>query len=191
MKRPAKGRVLLGRFGAPHGVRGEIRLQSFTSDPLAIAAYDGLTDKSGTRHFRLRAVRPQGKDMLVAQVEGVDDRAGAEALSRVELYVARDKLPAPEEDEFYIADLIGLRAESAEGEAMGVVVAVRNFGAGDILEIAPAQGPENLSDDEAPRRKHGDETLLLPFTKATAPIIDVKAGRVVVVPPTEVEGEAP
>ncbi len=115
MKRPAKGLILLGRFGAAHGVRGEIRLQSFTSDPLAIAAYDGLTDKSGTRNFRLRAVRPQGKDMLVAQVEGVDDRAGAEALNRVELYVARDKLPAPEEDEFYIADLIGLRAETAEG----------------------------------------------------------------------------
>ena len=71
--------------------------------------------RGGTRKFRLRAVRPQGKDMLVAQVEGVDDRAGAEALNRVELYVARDKLPAPEEDEFYIADLIGLRAETADG----------------------------------------------------------------------------
>jgi len=183
--------VLLGRFGAPHGVRGEIRLQSFTSDPLAIASYDGLTDKSGARHFRLRAVRPQGKDMLVAQVEGVDDRAGAEALNRVELYVARDKLPAPEEDEFYIADLIGLRAETAEGVEIGTIVAVRNFGAGDILEIAPAQGPEKLSDDKAPQKKHSGETLLLPFTKATAPIIDVKVGRVVVVPPTEVEGEAP
>ncbi|MBG0799285.1 16S rRNA processing protein RimM [Methylocystis sp. L43] len=193
MKGPAKGLVLLGRFGAAHGVRGEIRLQSFTADPLAIAAYDGLTDKSGTRHFRLRAVRPQGKDMLVAQVEGVDDRAGAEALSRVEVYVARDKLPAPEEDEFYIADLIGLRAETADGQMVGVVVAVRNFGAGDILEIAPAQGPEKLSDfaDEAPRSKVGVETLLLPFTKATTPLIDVKAGRVVIIPPTEVEGEAP
>ncbi len=183
--------VLLGRFGAPHGVRGEIRLQSFTADPLAIAAYDGLTDKSGARHFRLRAVRPQGKDMLVAQVEGVDDRAGAEALNRVELYVARDKLPAPEEDEFYIADLIGLRAEAPDGQMIGVVVAVRNFGAGDILEIAPAHGLEKASDfpNEAMPRKLGVETLLLPFTKATTPVIDVKAGRVVVVPPTEVEGE--
>jgi 16S rRNA processing protein RimM len=190
MKRPAKGRVLLGRFGAPHGVRGEIRLQSFTSDPLAIATYDGLTDKSGTRNFKLRAVRPQGKDMLVAQVEGVDDRAGAEALNRVELYIPREALPAPEVDEFYIADLIGLRAETAEGVEIGTIVAVRNFGAGDILEIAPAHGLEKLSDDEALRRKLGGETLLLPFTKATTPIIDVKAGRVVVVPPTEVEGEA-
>ncbi|MGJ0532157.1 MAG: ribosome maturation factor RimM [Methylocystis sp.] len=169
-----KNLLLLGRFGAPHGVRGDIRLQSFTSDPLAIATYDGLTDKSGSRHFRLRAVRPQGKDMLVAQVEGVDDRAGAEALSRVELYIPREALSPPEEEEFYIADLIGLRAETAEGEVMGVVVAVRNFGAGDILEIRPLHG----------------ETILLPFTKAVVPIVDVAGGRVVVEPPAEVEGPA-
>lgn len=169
-----KNLLLLGRFGAPHGVRGEIRLQSFTSDPLAIATYDGLTDKSGSRHFRLRAVRPQGKDMLVAQVEGVDDRAGAEALSRVELYIPREALSPPAEEEFYIADLIGLRAETAEGEVMGVVVAVRNFGAGDILEIRPPHG----------------ETILLPFTKAVVPIVDVAGGRVVVEPPAEVEGPA-
>ncbi len=172
MKRPAKGLVLLGRFGAPHGVRGEIRLQSFTGDPLAIATYDGLTDKGGARAFRLHSVRPQGKDMLVAQVDGVDDRNGAEALNGVELYVPRENLPAPEEDEFYIADLVGIRAETREGEALGVIVAVRNFGAGDILEIAPAQGPE---------------ALMLPFTKAVVPIVDLPAGRVVIAPPTEVE----
>ncbi|MBG0801426.1 ribosome maturation factor RimM [Methylocystis sp. H4A] len=174
MKGPAKGRVLLGRFGAAHGVRGEVRLQSFTSDPLAIAAYDGLTDKSGTRNFRLRALRRQGKDMLVAQVEGVDDRAGAEALNRIELYVAREMLPAPEEDEFYIADLIGLRAETPDGEAIGVVVAVRNFGAGDILEIAPAAG---------------GESLLYPFTGAVVPVVDIAQGRVVITPPAEVSAE--
>ncbi|MDP3174897.1 MAG: ribosome maturation factor RimM [Phenylobacterium sp.] len=169
-----KSLVLLGRFGAPHGVRGEIRLQSFTSDPLSIAAYDGLTDKSGTRHFRLRAVRRQGKDMLVAQIEGVDDRAGAEALNRVELYVARDKLPAPEEDEFYIADLIGLRAQTPDGAEIGMIVAVRNFGAGDILEIAPTgQG----------------ESLLVPFTKAVVPTVDVQGERVVVEPPAEIEAD--
>lgn len=174
MKRPAKGLVLLGRFGAPHGVRGEIRLQSFTAEPLAIADYDGLTDKTGARNFKLRAVRLQGKDMLVAQVEGVSDRSDAEALNGVELYLPRDMLPAPEEDEFYIADLVGLRAETPDGETIGVIVAVRNFGAGDILEIAPAIG---------------GETLLLPFTKAATPLVDVKASRVVVVPPAEVEDE--
>ncbi len=175
--RPGKvgqGLVLLGRFGAPHGVRGEIRLQSFTSDPLSIASYDSLTDKSGTRNFRLRAVRRQGKDMLVAQIEGVDDRAGAEALNRVELYVAREMLPAPDEDEFYIADLIGLRAETAEGVEIGTIVAVRNFGAGDILEIAPAAG---------------GESLLYPFTGAVVPVVDIAQGRVVITPPAEVSAE--
>ena len=166
--------LLLGRFGAPHGVRGEIRLQSFTSDPLAIADYGGLTDKSGAHNFKLCAMRQQGKDMLVVKVEGVDDRNDAEALNGVELYVAREKLPAPGEDEFYIADLVGLRAETPDGETIGVIVAVRNFGAGDMLEIAPAIG---------------SETLLLPFTKAATPLVDVKASRIVVVPPAEIEGE--
>lgn len=172
MKGPAKGLVLLGRFGAPHGVRGEIRLQSFTADPSAIARYDGLTDKSAARIFRLRSVRPQGKDMLVAKVEGVEDRAAAEALNGVDLFLPRDKLPAPEEEEFYIADLIGLRAESPDGADIGTIVAVRNFGAGDILEVAPGAG---------------GETLLLPFTKAVVPTIDVAGGRVVVEPPDEAE----
>ncbi|MBM3576491.1 MAG: ribosome maturation factor RimM [Alphaproteobacteria bacterium] len=170
-----KGFVLLGRFGAPHGVRGEIRLQSFTSDPLAIADYDGLTDKSDARNFKLLSVRPQGKDMLVVKVEGVDDRNGAEALNGVELYLPREKLPAPEEDEFYIADLVGLRAETPDGETIGVIVAVRNFGAGDILEVAPIQG---------------GETLMFPFAKAVVPIVDIKAARVIVEPPAEIEEDS-
>jgi 16S rRNA processing protein RimM len=170
-----KSLVLLGRFGAPHGVRGEIRLQSFTADPLAIADYGPLSDKSGARSFTLLSVRPQGKDMLVARVEGVGDRAGAERLTGAELFIAREKLPAPEdEDEFYLADLVGLRAETRSGEELGVIVAVRNFGAGDILEVAP---------------KAGGETLLFPFTKAIAPIVSVAEGRVVIEPPAEVEGE--
>jgi len=171
MRGPAKGLVLLGRFGAPHGVRGEIRLQSFTADPLAIARYDGLTDKSAARIFRLRSVRPQGKDMLVAKVEGVEDRAAAEALNGVDLFLPRDKLPAPEEEEFYIADLVGLRAETTDGAEIGTIVAVRNFGAGDILEIAPGAG---------------GETLMVPFTKAVVPTVDL-SGRVVLEPPAEVE----
>ncbi|MGJ0396909.1 MAG: ribosome maturation factor RimM [Methylocystis sp.] len=175
MKEPAKALVLLGRFGAPHGVRGEIRLQSFTGDPLAIAAYDGLADKSGARQFKLLSVRPQGRDMLVAKVDGVDDRAGADALNGVELYLPRELLPAPDEDEFYVADLIGLRAETQEGAEIGVIVAVRNFGAGDILEIAPAAS---------------GETLMFPFTKAVVPTVDLSAGRVVLAPPAEVEEDS-
>jgi len=125
----------MGRFGAPHGVRGELRLQSFTGDPLAIADYGPLTDKSGKKTFTLLNLRPQGKDMLVVRLKDVDDRDGAQALNGVELYLARDKLPAPDPEEFYLADLEGLRAETAAGEPIGRVVALRNFGAGDILEI--------------------------------------------------------
>lgn len=168
--------VLLGRFGAPHGVRGEIRLQSFTDDPLAIADYGPLSDASGAKSVTLLSVRPQGKDMLVARVAGVGDRSAAEALTGVELYLPREKLPPPEdEDEFYLADLVGLRAETREGQELGAIVAVRNFGAGDILEVAP---------------KGGGETLLFPFTKAVVPVVSVAEGRVVIEPPAEVEGGA-
>ena len=171
----ASSLVLMGRFGAPHGVRGELRLQSFTGDPLAIADYGPLTDKSGKKSFHLLNLRPQGKDMLVVRLKDVSDRESAQALNGVELYLARDKLPAPDPDEFYLADLVGLRAETVTGEMIGRVVALRNFGAGDILEIAPAAG---------------GETLMFPFTKAVIPIIDLAGGRIVVEPPpeTEVEG---
>jgi 16S rRNA processing protein RimM len=172
----AKNLVLLGRFGAPHGVRGEIRLQSFTGDPLAIGSYGPLTDRSGERSFTLLSLRAQGKDMLVVRVDGVGDRSAAAALTGVELYVARDSLPPPEdEEEFYLADLVGLRAETAAGEEIGRVVAVRNFGAGDILEVVP---------------EGGGETLLFPFTRAIVPTVSVAEGRVVIVPPEEVEGDA-
>jgi 16S rRNA processing protein RimM len=164
--------VLLGRFGAPHGVRGEIRLQSFTADPLAIASYGPLYGAGGSRRFVIRSLRVQGKDMLIARVEGVDDRAAAEALRGVELYVARAALPEAGEDEFYLADLEGLRAETIDGAIIGQVVAVRNFGAGDILEVSPAKG---------------GETLLFPFTRAVAPIVDVVGGRIVIAPPPETE----
>ena len=176
---PASGKgrefVLLGRFGAPHGVRGEIRLQSFTADPLSIAGYGPLFDKSGAQKFVLTHLRPQGKDMLVARVEGVSDRGTAEKLGRIELFAPRANLPQTEEDEFYLADLEGLRAETADGSLLGQVLALRNFGAGDILEVRPAQG---------------GETLLFPFTKAVVPVVDIAGGRVVIAPPIEIEGDA-
>ncbi len=176
MTRSPRSLVLLGRFGAPHGVRGEIRLQSFTGDPLAIAGYGPLTDKSGARTFKLLSVRPKGKDMLVARVEGAADRAAAEALTGVELFIAREKLPAPDdEDEFYLADLIGLRAQTREGVDIGRVIALRNFGAGDILEVAP---------------KAGGETLMFPFTRAVVPVVNVAEGKVVIEPPIDIQGEA-
>jgi 16S rRNA processing protein RimM len=166
--------VLLGRFGAPHGVRGELRLHSFTADPLSIADYGPLTDATGARRFDLTKLRSQGKD-LIARVAGVDDRNGAEALTNLDLYAPRENLPPPEEDEFYLADLEGLRAETADGALIGRVIAVRNFGAGDILEVAPAES---------------GETLLFPFTKAVIPVVDVVGGRVVIEPPEETVGDA-
>lgn len=166
--------ILMGRFGAPHGVRGELRLQSYAADPLAIGSYGPLSDKTGARSFSLLSVRPQGKEMLVCKVAGVADRTAAEALTGVELYISREKLPLPDEDEFYLADLVGLGAQTAAGETLGRVVAVRNFGAGDILEVAPVGG--------------GD-TVYYPFTRAVVPVVDLAGRRIVVEPPVEVDGE--
>ncbi|WP_029353578.1 ribosome maturation factor RimM [Bosea sp. 117] len=160
-------RILIARIGAPHGVRGEVRLFVFAGDPSALVAYGPLTDETGKRRFELTALRP-AKEHFVARLKGVDTREAAEALTNVGLHVARDLLPPPEdEDEFYQADLIGLAAQTAEGEAFGTVVAVHDFGAGDILEIAPAGG---------------GKTLMLPFTKAVVPVVDMKGGRLVVDP---------
>ena len=163
--------VLIGRFGAPQGVRGEIRIKSYTADPLAIGDYGPLSDETGARKFEIERLRPLKEDMVVARVKGLSDRDAAGALTGVSLFVARDKLPPPDEDEFYVADLVGLSAVSPDGETIGIVKNVLNFGAGDILEIAPASG----------------ETLMLPFTKEVAPSIDFVGGRIVVVRPAETE----
>lgn len=170
-----KDLILVGRFGAPHGVRGEVRLKSFTSDPAAVASYKPLLDASGARLFTIKALRHVKDDLFVARIGGIDDRNAAEGLTNVELFIPRDALPEAEREEFYLADLIGLAAMSDAGEAIGRVVNVLNYGGGDILEIAPAAG--------------GD-TLLLPFTKDVVPQIDVKAGRLTIALPLEIDGEA-
>ena len=167
--------VAVGIFGAPHGVRGEIRVKSYTADPSALGAYGELTDASGARRFKIVARRPLKDDMVVVRLDGVGDRDAAAKLTGVELFARRENMPAPEEDEFYHADLVGLRAETPEGEDIGHVVGLANYGGGDILEIAPARG---------------GETLLLPFSKAVAPTIDIAKGKIIIVAPREVEGEA-
>ncbi len=164
--------VLVGRFGAAHGVRGEIRLKSFTGDPEAIADYAPLYDKSGTRTFVLTSLRHVREDMFVARIEAVASRNEAEALVNLDLYANKAQLPEPEEDEFYQSDLIGLAAVLEDGTRIGDVLNVLNFGAGDILEVKPAQG---------------GETLLYPFTKAVVPVIDLADRRVVIAPPQESE----
>ncbi len=168
-------RLLVGRFGAPHGVRGEVRLQSFTGEPAAIARYAELGDASGARRFAIKSLRHIRDNLFVARIDGVADRDGAERLTNVEIYVSRAALPAPAEEEFYLADLIGLQALDESRAPIGRVANVLDFGGGDILEIAPSAG---------------GETLLFPFTKAVVPEIDVGAGWIVIVPPDEVSGEA-
>mgnify|MGYP003330119353 CR=1 FL=1 len=165
--------ILVGQVGGGFGVRGEVRVTAFTADPLALTAYGPLLRADGTVALTLTSTRPD-KNGVVGRAKEIATKEQADALRGLKLHVPRDRFPDPDEDEFYLADLEGLRAETATGEVIGRVVAVRNFGAGDILEIAPA---------------NGGETLMYPFTKAVAPIIDVAGGRIVVEPPTETEGE--
>ncbi|HXZ21623.1 MAG TPA: ribosome maturation factor RimM [Pseudolabrys sp.] len=165
-------RICVARIGAAHGVRGEVKLWSFTEDPAAVAGYGPLESHDGKRRFEIEALRP-AKDHFVARIAGVDDRDAAERLRNLELYIPRERLPKiAEANTFYHADLIGLRAVTRNGEDFGTVVAVYNFGASDVIEIKPAVG--------------GDP-LLMPFTDAIVPEINLNAGRIVVVPPTETE----
>jgi len=167
-----KDLVLVGKFGAAHGIKGEVRLQSFTGVPSAIGTYGPLFDQKG-RAYKLAHLRAVKGDLFVARVEGLKSRTDAEALTNVELFVPRAALPSPEEDEFYLSDLIGLSAYEGE-DKLGTIIDVLNFGGGDILEIAP---------------QAGGETLLLPFTKEIVPEIDLAQRRVLVVMPDEIEGE--
>jgi 16S rRNA processing protein RimM len=165
-------RICVARIGAAHGVRGEVKLWSFTEDPAAVAHYGPLETQDGSRCFEIEALRA-AKDHFVARIAGVNDRDAAEKLRNIELYIPRARLPTIEEaDTFYHADLVGLDAITPDGARVGTVHALHNFGAGDIIEIAPAEG--------------GDP-LMLPFNETTVPKIDVAARQVVVVPPVETE----
>ncbi len=170
MAEGAGARVCLGAVTGAHGVRGLVKIKSFTRDPADLTAYGPLADESGRRGFEI-VVTGQAKGLLVARIAGIEDRDAAQALRGVRLFVARAALPEPEaEAEYYQADLIGLAAEDPQGQPLGTVSSVENYGAGDFLEIARAEG--------AP--------LLVPFTKATVPLVDLEGGRVVVAPPEEI-----
>jgi 16S rRNA processing protein RimM len=164
--------ICVARIGAAHGVRGAVKLWTFTEDPLAVKHYGPLTTKDGARQFEVAHVR-EARDHLVATLKGIATREEAERLNGLELYIAREKLPATGEDEYYHADLIGLAAFTTADAPIGRVVAIHNFGAGDIIEIAPPRG----------------STLLLPFTNAVVPTVDLAGGRVVIELPEEVEGD--
>src|ERR1700710_1338016 len=132
--------ICVARIGAAHGVRGAVKLWTFTEDPLAVKQYGPLLTKDGTRQFELTSAR-EAKGHLVATLKGIATREDAERLNGIELYVAREKLPDTDEDEYYHADLIGLAAVNAANEPIGRVLAIHNFGAGNIIEIGPRSGP--------------------------------------------------
>ena len=166
--------VCVARIGAAHGVRGAVKLWTFTEDPFAVKDYGPLSTKDGARHFEVASAR-EAKDHLVVTFKGVATRDDAERLNGIELYVPREKLPAVEDDEYYHADLIGLDAVTTANEPLGRVIAIHNFGAGDLIEIAPPSGT----------------TILLPFSNAVVPTVDIAGGRVVIELPAEIEGDTP
>jgi 16S rRNA processing protein RimM len=158
--------ILVGRCGAAHGIRGEVRLKSFTDPVDAIADYGPLSLPDG-RTLNIERMRPQG-DMLVVKFREIGDRTAAEALTNRDLSIPRSALPEPEDEEtFYHADLIGLEVVDATDKSFGRIVAVPDFGAGDLLEIRPEAGT----------------SFLLPFTRAFVPVVDVAGRRVVIAPP--------
>lgn len=160
-------RILLGQIGSAHGIRGDVMVRTFTTEPADIAAYGPLTDKEGGRPLSLTIVRVTDKG-VVARIKGVADRNAAELLRGRDLYVLRSKLPKAADAEYYHADLIGLEAFTEDGQPFGRVIAVQNFGAGDLLEI---------------RIGEGRDVEFIPFTNACVPDVDIAAGRLTVVPP--------
>ncbi len=162
----AGARICVGQLGAPHGVRGEMRLRSFTADPPAVAGYGPFETEDG-RVIAIESLRP-AKDHFVATLAGIRDRNAAERLVNTKLFVPRDRLPEiGEEDEFYHADLVGLCAVSPAGEKLGTVVAVHNFGAGDLIEV---------------RFDASNTTEFVAFNEVNVPAVDLGAGRIVVRP---------
>lgn len=162
----AAKRVCVGIVTGPHGIRGAVRVKSFTAVPEDIAGYGPVEDESGARRFTLR-LEGAGKGTLIARISGVADRNQAEALRGLRLYLPRAALPEPEDDEFYHADLIGLDAVREDGTPIGRVRAIHDFGAGDTLEI----------------EREGAPPAMVPFTRAVVPRVELAAGRLVIAPP--------
>ncbi len=164
----ADTRICVGVIVGVHGLRGLLRVKSFTAEPTDIAVYGPLVDATDARQYTLK-VTGSAKGVLLARIDGIDDRNSAEALKGMELFIARDALPQTEEDEFYHTDLIGLQAVFADGTVYGTVRALHEFGAGDMIEFTLEVGGVSV----------------LPFTRAMIPEIDLVNGRITVEPPTE------
>jgi 16S rRNA processing protein RimM len=159
-------RVRVGVIAGVHGVRGAVRIKSFTEDPADIGYYSPVENETGSMKFRLK-VTGEVKGLVIATLEGVTDRNAAEALKGTELWVARERLPKSEGDEFLYSDLIGLVAEGTDGKRLGTVRTVADYGAGDVLDI----------------RLEPKGDMMVPFTRDSVPEVDVAGGRLVVIPP--------
>lgn len=171
----SEARVLLGVIAGAHGLRGQVRVRSFTAEPEDVAAYGPLWDGDGTRSFALR-ITGRSSGALIGSIEGVESRDTAEALKGTGLYIARERLPEPPTDEFYHADLVGLTVEDGSGTTLGRVKAVHDHGAGTFIEVATEEG---------------GETHFVPFTRAKVPAVDLEAGRLVVAAADETGGDEP
>ncbi len=166
--------IEVGRVAGAFGVRGEVRITTFTAEPLALLRYRTLARSDGSPALTLTEARA-AKGGVVARAREIETREQAEAARGLRLFIDRAALPPPEEDEYYLADLIGLQARDAAGGLVGTIRAVEDFGAGDLLEIAPADG---------------GPTWWLPFTREAAPEVRIAGGYVTVIRPAEIEGEA-
>lgn len=171
----APPRVLVGIVVGAQGVRGRVRIKSFTGDPMAVGAYGALQDESGQRRFALKPVG-LSRGAVLADIAGVADRNAAEALKGTRLYAERAALGEAAAGEYFEVDLIGLKAEDGAGRPLGRVKAVFDFGAGPLLELAGSDGDAK-----------GGGTQLLSFTDAVVPVVDIAGGRIVVNPPDEIE----
>lgn len=163
--------ILVGQIGGAFGVKGEVRITAFTAEPMALLDYQPLLKADGTPAVTLISARPD-KAGVVARVKEIMSKEQADAMRGQKLFVPRDRLPEPEEDEFYLTDLVGLEARDPDDAAVGTVKSVQNFGASDMLEIAP---------------REGGPTWYLPFTREAAPELHLKDGWLRIVRPTEVD----
>lgn len=167
-------KILMAVVGAAHGIRGEVRVKPYGDDPLSFTDYGALETADGSRRFTVVNARVQ-KTVVVTKFKGINDRNAAEALNGLELYIPRDRLPEPEEDEFYHTDLIGLTAEDESGTALGRIVTVQNFGAGDLIEIRPPSG----------------KSYYIPFTREFVPTVSLAEGKVICILPPDYLSDSP
>jgi 16S rRNA processing protein RimM len=164
--------IELAAIAGAHGIKGEVLLRLFGEEPESLTNYGPLTDENGQASFTVKSLKPGRKNLLIARIEEIKDRNQAEALKSTKLYIERDKLPTPSDDEFYYADLIGLDARLEDGSIYGKVIQCVDFGAGDLLEIMP---------------QNSQTSMYLSFTNETVPDVNITGGYITINLPSTTE----